>query len=261
MTAAVGVARSLDIGRVASGTFAAIGRNPVVFGVLGLIFAGVPRFGLQWEILQAQQGATGVLQYAGLIGLLLLVTTFLLQGALTYATVADLNGRRPSIGECLSNGLRAFLPLIGLSILIGIALLFGFLLLIVPGVLMALAWSVAVPSLVVERKGVFGAFQRSADLTRGHRGAILLIGVVFWVLSIVVGVVLGVIVGVAVGLGHLSAGAEGLTGVLRVTTAVTQALASALEGIIGSAGIATIYYELRSIKEGAGPQDLAAVFD
>ncbi len=258
MTAAVGAVGSLDIGRVASRTFGTIGRNPLVFGLLGLVFAGLPRFALQWEIVQAQKDLSNLLAYGGLSGLAVLIGTFLLQGALTYGAVADLNGARPSLAECLTNGLRAILPLIALSILMGVALVVGFLLLIVPGVLMALAWSVAVPSLVVERTGVFGAFSRSADLTRGHRGAILIIAIVFWVLSVIAGLVLGLVLAVVMGVSHVS-GADSSS--VAVLSGMVQGVISTVEGIIGAAGVATIYVELRAIKEGAGPRDLAAVFD
>jgi len=35
----------------------------------------------------------------------------------------------------------------------------------------------------------------------------------------------------------------------------------AARAVIASAGVASIYYELRSIKEGIGPEALASVFD
>jgi hypothetical protein len=31
--------------------------------------------------------------------------------------------------------------------------------------------------------------------------------------------------------------------------------------MVSTAGVATIYYELRSVKEGVGPEQLASVFD
>jgi len=37
-------------------------------------------------------------------------------------------------------------------------------------------------------------------------------------------------------------------------------LITAVVGVVAAAGIASIYYELRLIKEGAGPQQVAAVF-
>ncbi len=33
------------------------------------------------------------------------------------------------------------------------------------------------------------------------------------------------------------------------------------ESLVGAAGVASIYYELRSIKDGVGPSALASVFD
>ena len=38
-------------------------------------------------------------------------------------------------------------------------------------------------------------------------------------------------------------------------------LLSAVLSLIGTTGVASIYFELRSIKEGVGARDLAAVFD
>lgn len=260
MTAISGAPARVEIGSVATRTLGAIGRNWINFGALALVFSALPQFLFQWQLLQIRGGATGAWGLSFLAVLLVLVATFLLQGALTYGAVADLNGRRPSIAECLSNGLGAVVPLLGLSIVMGLALICGFLLLIVPGVLMALAWIVAVPSLVVERKGVFGSLSRSADLTRNHRGSIFLIGVVFWVLSVIVGVVVGVVVGLVFGLG---VGALGFanTPALQIVQAVVAALANAAEAMVGAVGVAAIYYELRSIKEGIGPQALASVFD
>ena len=42
----------------------------------------------------------------------------------------------------------------------------GFLLLIIPGLILLTVWAVVVPSLVIDKAGIFGSFSRSADLTR-----------------------------------------------------------------------------------------------
>ena len=55
-----------------------------------------------------------------------------------------------------------------------------------PGVLLALAWSVAAPVLVMERTGVFGAFTRSAELTRNHRGAIFALAILAGVVGFII---------------------------------------------------------------------------
>jgi hypothetical protein len=258
MTAATTGSARLEIGQVFERAFGSIKRNLVTFSLLAFLFSALPQFVVQWEVLQVSRG-TVQWGLTGLGSLAALVGVFLLQGALTYGAVADLNDRRPSFGECLSHGLRAFLPLIGLAIVMGIAILCGFILLIVPGVLMALAWSVATPVLVAERKGIFGSMGRSADLTRNYRGAILLIAIVFWVLSVVVSMVVGAILGAVFGLGALTTGtfSPGLIG----AQAVIQGLVSGLEAMVGAAVVAAIYTLLRSIKEGVGAEALAAVFD
>lgn len=57
--------------------------------------------------------------------------------------------------------------------------------------MMACAWCVAVPSLVADRTGVFGAFSRSAELTRGNRWRIFALFVVVWIIAMVIGAVIG----------------------------------------------------------------------
>jgi|WetSurMetagenome_2_1015567.scaffolds.fasta_scaffold74583_3 hypothetical protein len=246
MTAMAATPPRFDMGRVIQRTFGTVGRNWVTFALLALPFSVIPQALLQIQIAGIRTGAsTSMLGFGGLLSLIALVGGFILEAGLTYGSVLDLNGRRPSFGECLSVGLRNILPLIGLGILMGLAVAAGFILFIVPGVLMALAWSVAVPSLVVERTGVFGAFSRSADLTRNHRGAIFILSVAFWILSLVIGIVVGAV--------FAFTGPEVNVAVLGVVRGA--------ETLIGAAGIASIYYELRSIKEGVGPEALAAVFD
>mgnify|MGYP000579528846 CR=1 FL=1 len=45
----------------------------------------------------------------------------------------------------------------GVAAAYGLAIVFGLVFLIVPGIMMACAWCVAVPALVADRSGVFGA--------------------------------------------------------------------------------------------------------
>ena len=55
----------------------------------------------------------------------------------------------------------------------GVMVGIGFVLLVVPGLILACMFFVAVPVAVVERPGVFEALARSGRLTRGHRVPIL----------------------------------------------------------------------------------------
>jgi hypothetical protein len=260
MTAIATAAPRFEIGRVASRTFGTIGRNWLVFGSISLVLGAIPYGLLQWvQLGQVGAGAaTNPLAnwwIAPLGAFINLFSSCLIQASLVYGTVADLNGRRPTFGECLATGLRYMLPVLAISLLFGLGVGLGVILLIIPGVLMSLAWLVAVPVEVVERTGVFAAFGRSADLTRNHRGAIFGLMVVYfvivWIVTLAIGgATLGVTYGVATA-----------TGGTKVAIAIFTAAFQSIVGMLGATGVASIYYELRSIKEGVGPEALASVFD
>lgn len=249
-----------QMGRVVSRTFGTIGRNAVSFLVLAVI-AVAPQVAIAEFLgtnnpVRLQPGDLHQLAHfysvLGIVMLVAMVFGALLQAALVHGTVSDLNGKKASFGDCLGTGFRTFLPVIGLSIVMSVAVGFGFLLLVIGGIIMMLAWSVAVPVLVVEKTGVFGAFGRSAELTKGHRWAILGLFVLVLLLS-----------------GVLSAATFPLHFLLqKASTPFALAGLMAISGIhqvivatISATGAASVYYELRQIKEGIGPDQLASVFD
>ena len=260
---------SFDFGRVIKNTFGAIRQNAATFAILALVLAGIPAaistfglVGLFGRLTAIGSGAPAEpsLAFMGfnaaLAGGGTLINVFanaILQAAVMYGTAAFLNGRTASLGECFGAGLRRCLPLIGLMIVVAIAVFFGFLLLVVPGVMMAVAWVVAVPALVVERTGVFGALGRSADLTRGRRWPIFGFIVLYFIaFSVVQQVVLGIVGSVIV---------AATPSAMIVRQLPVSAALGVLVAVLASAGSAAIYYELRTTREGVGPEALASVFD
>jgi hypothetical protein len=254
--------QALDIGRVVQETFQVLGRHFITFFVLALILVGIPS--AVFHLFQAAtlRSAASTMNFAfsggafywGLLGgLVALATSCILQATIISGAASDLNGRPVSVADCLRIGLRAFLPLIGLSILLGIAIGFGLILLVVPGVILALMWCVAVPAYVVEQPALFDAFGRSADLTRGNRLRILALGVLWVVAAIIISIVIGMVGGI---LGFVSGGLY-----LYVSAAIVQPLIAAISGAVGATLSAVLYIELRRIREGAGPQALAGIFD
>jgi hypothetical protein len=198
------------------------------------------------------------LESVGVGGLAALITSAILQGTLIYATVQDLSGGKASIGDSLAVGLRNFLPLIGLTILLAIAVIFGFILIIVPGIMMLCAWCVALPSLIADRTGIMGAFGRSAELTRGNRWRIFALFVLLWVVAVVLGVVFNVIGGVStLGAGGPAAVVERMTSPLFIVLLVIRTVITA---VVGSTFAAVLYVELRKARELGGPQWLADIF-
>ncbi|HYM17026.1 MAG TPA: hypothetical protein VEU06_00560 [Micropepsaceae bacterium] len=258
-----------QIGRVASRTFGVIGNNIVPFTLLALL-PGVPAAFMYWGWYRFAAGLNplerhfdlGAFSTAGVAGLIYFVAYFVFQAAVVHSTVAYLNGKRASFADALSTGLANFFPLFVLSILVGLGVLGGMILLLVPGIILALMWSVAVPVRVVEHSGITAALGRSSELTRGHRWAIFGLAVAFVIFEVIVGAVFG---GLSAAQFMLSASGDPAAAMRAWTTSPSHILASTFAAIINlvivAAGTASVYYELRVVKEGIGPEALAAVFD
>ncbi len=79
------------------------------------------------------------------------------------------DGRRDSsVGDLMRSVLPVLGPLVGAGILAGLGIGVGFILLIVPGLILLTMWAVVAPAIVVERRGVFDAFGRSRQLVKGQ---------------------------------------------------------------------------------------------
>jgi hypothetical protein len=181
-------------------------------------------------------------------GLLLMALNFLLvplaTAALTYGVFQYVRGRKATIAECLSQGLKRLFPVIGVSFLVGVITVFALLLLVVPGIIAAVVLSAAVPAAVIERPGVTGALSRSAELTKGDRWPVF--GVLFLLF------VLSFIVGFPVGMLQLVSLPLYLVGAVLIQIVFT--------GLRATSGT-LIYYHLRKAKEAIDVEDIAAVFD
>jgi hypothetical protein len=265
MTDATVPAGKLDIGRVIQETFGVIGRNFVTFAVLSLVLAGIPTAVIGVVQAAAFQGGTtqsfSTDQFASsaMAGLAAMMFSAILQGALIHATVQDLNGERPTIAASLATGLRAFLPLIGVSLLFAIAVVCGFVLLVVPGLIAITVWCVAVPALVAERTGVFGAFSRSRDLTRGSRWRILALALIVWVATALLGQIMLRVMGVDIMSANTDVAAIWERALNPVSIAVNLVI-NTLTSLLIAAGTAVLYVELRKIRDGHGGQWLSEIF-
>ena len=244
----------MDIGRVLTNTFGVISRNPVVFLGLSFLVVAIPQALLQLAMGvgdPADQAASMVaffespaLIISGIAGwFVLIILSVLLQATFIVATVNDLGGRPVNIGECITQALRKLLPLIGLGILFTIGIMVGFVLLVIPGIILYLMWIIAAPVMMAEDKGILDSFKRSAELTKGSKRWILLLLIIFFVLAMIIG-------GIGGAIGIFSASAAIIVGLITNT----------IVGSLQSAGIASIYVDLRTAKEGTDTGTLADVF-
>ncbi len=240
------------ISEVATRTFGAISRNFGVFFALSATLAGVPAFLIGLADLE-----TGAFAAAGILGgLISFVSAYILQGALIHGAVVDFNGGRAKFGDCLSTGLKHFLPLLAIAILMALGVWAGMILLLVPGIILSIMWIVAVPARVVENTGILESFGRSRELTKGSRWGIFGLAVIYVIVYVLISVIVMVPTGIfADGLVGSSMGAGGFViGILNALVTVTVTM-------VGAAGVSAIYFELRKSKEGIGADALAAAFD
>lgn len=149
----------------------------VVIGVAGWILSIVPLLG---AILAAVISVVGV---------------FWLQAALVKAVEDVRDGRVDlSLGETFT-AVRPHIGAVAIaSIVAGIAIAIGLVLLIAPGLYLMTIWVVVIPVIVLEGTETFGAFGRSRELVRGHGwpvfGLILLTFLILIAFGVVVSLVL-----------------------------------------------------------------------
>lgn len=192
-------------------------------------------------------------RYAFLCDLLLGMFT---SAAITYGTVMELQGQHASLGASFATGLARFFPVLGVAFLSGLCMIGGFLLLVVPGLIVLCMLYVATPCAVLERPGVMGALRRSRELTHGYKLHIL---------------------GLIILLGLMSSAVQHLLQTVFVKAdmdapelmdldamkrhAYAQLVLNVVTGSLYAVMAAVSYYYLRREKEGTSAAELAQVFD
>jgi hypothetical protein len=227
-----GMNRKLDIGATLSQAFSTYGSQagvllPVAFGlflIVAVINAILAHSLILLPLALAVSVVAGTLYQGMVVGL-----------------VSDVqDGRRDSSVEDLMRSTGpVVLPLIGAGILAGLGIGIGFLLFIVPGLILLTLWSVIAPVIVVERTGVFEAFGRSRALVRGNAWQVFGVIVVVFLIVIVVQTILGAI----------GAGIEDSV-LLRI---IFNVIGSTVTAPIVALVAAVIYFRLREIEQPAQP--------
>ena len=140
-----------------------------------------------------------LLGLAGGVGLFLgwiitVIAAFLVQAALVKAVQDVRDGRADlSIGATVSAATPYIWPVAAASILAGIAITIGLILVIVPGLYLITIWAVIVPVIVIERSGALAAFGRSHQLVRGRGWHVFGTLVLVFLILLGVDIVLGLI--------------------------------------------------------------------
>jgi hypothetical protein len=135
----------------------------------------------------------------GTIGILLgslvsIIAAFVLQATLVKAVQDIRDGHADlSIGQTVSEAMPFIGAVAVASILAGVAITIGLILLIVPGLFLITIWAVIVPVIIIEHSGALASFGRSRQLVRGRGWHVFATLVLVYIIMLVVNIVLGVI--------------------------------------------------------------------
>ncbi|HEY7713342.1 MAG TPA: hypothetical protein VIE90_02455 [Candidatus Binatia bacterium] len=162
-------------------------------------------------------------------------------GATTYAISERYIGNDVTIGEALRRGLSHFWPLSIAQVTATIRVLFGFMLLIIPGILWMLSYSLIVPVITIEGQRALPSLRRSHELIKNYRGKAFCILLVVNLLQLVLAGGVGLITG-------LLFGSDSGSG--EVLSSAFNNLLSIFLAPLGIVAAILLYYDMRIRKEG-----------
>jgi hypothetical protein len=208
-----GTTVTLDNAGVIIGIWAACHLPAQVLGfVVGMTTGLADKEAIKNAITNHDIGAIAALAAVGLLGLVL--------GMLGYATTILLaarafRGQAIALGDLLVDGVGRMISVVFASLLVGVCIGFGTLLLIIPGLYLLFRLSMTVCATCAEGLDPLTAFRRSWSLTGGR----------FWDIASVLGALFVVGIGAAVAL--LAAGV-----VLRIVGSVAGAAGAGLAALV-----------------------------
>jgi hypothetical protein len=245
----VTVLRPLSTSELLDRTFHLYRNNFLVFvGIAAIPQLGVLGLQLGSAAMLFSGSVVGFSAVAIIAGLVSFIAIEISQAA-TVMAVSHLHLDRPTtIGTAYSAAKPSLGRVIGISLGVGIAVGVGFLLLIIPGIYLALAWSLAIPITVLEGGGLGVSTTRSKALTKGSFGRIFVVYLLIAVLTLIVSMIVAFVL-------LLPLGMMGLHGTSNVAAsnalqAVANFLSTSLVGPLATIAITLIYYDQRVRKEG-----------
>lgn len=175
-----------------------------------LVSTAVALYALQFVVFLLLPTAAGFA-----LAVLFWALAILYQGMVVKLVQDIQDGKRDhAVTDLIRSVSPVFWPLVGVSILFGLGLGIGFVLFIIPGLILMVIWSVVAPVTVLERPGVFAAFGRSRELVRGNGWSVFGVIVIVFLAVAVISLAAG-----------LAASSLGSVGQAFVQWAVNSALA------------------------------------
>lgn len=253
-------------------TFTLYRRHFILFvGIMAVPNLVILAFNLVPELLQSgvrlgagDASAIGVIAIGTVVSMLFLLLGYLLAMALgqaaTVFAVSEISlGRSTTVGAAFARVRSRMWRLVDVMISQGLRVMIGFVLFVIPGILLMLRYSVAVPAAVLEDLKASAALKRSTSLTEGRRGEAFLILLLSFLLSWIASILFLLPVGILVTMYARSG--EAIPFWLNLTNHALTFVASVLVGPIGMIAMSLFYYDCRVRKEAFDLQVMLSALD
>ena len=202
-----GIGRELGLGEVISKTLDVYRRDfskyLVLFAIVGVIVQVVTTLAQQAFVLPTPPVNPTPQQYSSwfpaLFAALFLLISVIFIVNIVFSTIAEgsavklaseqITRGQVSLGASIRFAVSRLLSIWALSIIVGIIVVLGFIALVVPGIILAIMFSLALPVLLIENKGVTESMGRSRQLV-SHRwaktfGTFLVLGIIVLIASLI----------------------------------------------------------------------------
>ena len=213
-----GIGRELGLGEVISKTFDVYRRDFskyfVLFAIVGVIVQVVTTLAQQAFVLPTPPVNPTPQQFSSwfsaLFAALFLLIAVIFVVNIVFSTIAEgsavklaserITKGRVNLGASVRFAVSRLLSIWALSIIVGIIVVLGFIALIIPGIILAIMYSLALPVLLLENKGVFDSMGRSRQLV-SHRwgktfGTFLVLLIIVIITSVIVSAITRLLGGV-----------------------------------------------------------------
>jgi len=224
----------------------------VVFAFIGGLISVVPIIYMLWSgALDNPLSAGGFAMMPGywLTILCTVPLTLIIYGAAIALCESIARGQKISIGAALGRGLSCLLTMFFATILFGIAVAVGMVLLVVPGLILMLSLFMFQPAIILDDKGVIESLKYSHGLVWGNWWRTAAV----FSIAIIILYVLFLLVGVAAGLFFVAVGLD------TASVFIVQAVTTLLMGFVVTPFFVSLYLEVyRDLKMRKEGGDLAA---
>lgn len=245
--------QQVELGRILSKAFSALTGNFVSFSIVGVVallpfaimeYWMLGGFGQPDVLTSMPEWSIYAIYFAAVM-----ILNMVAQAAIIVGTAEYQAGRTADIVAIVGKSVTCLLPVLAASVLVTLLTMAGYMMLIIPGVIVSLALAITIPVIVVEGLGPIDAMKRSKELTDGNRASI-------FGLLIVVSIMTSVFSWAVEFVGSIITGGDTVSVVSSGFSLLGMGMTAALTGAV----YATLYAGLREAKEGTTADEIARVF-